>query len=124
VSVVGGQLQDVDRDALMTESDRDDERPLTLSGRPWPSLVALTVVIAARCMVPFEESQWRDALVIVESGEVELETTTGQRRRFRSGDMLWLTGLSLRCLSNPGDEPLVLRAVSRHLGGTAGRPAE
>jgi quercetin dioxygenase-like cupin family protein len=116
LSVVGGHQEDVDRDALMTDtawSDRDDQRPLVLSGWAWPSFVAQTVVIAAGCMVPFDETQWRDALVIVESGEVELETTSGLRRRFRAGDMLWLTGLPLRCLHNPGGEPAVLMAVSR-----------
>ena len=87
----------------------DDDSPLVVSGRAWPSFVAQTVVIAPGC----EVTQWRDALVVVESGEVELETTTAIRRRFRSGDMLWLTGLSLRCLCNSGDEPAVLKAVSR-----------
>jgi hypothetical protein len=97
----------------------DDDRPLVLSGRLWPSFVAETVVIAPGCQVPFDEAQWRDALVVVESGEVELETTTGQRRRFRSGEMLWLTGLPLRCLRNPGDLPVVLKAVSRRAPPTA-----
>jgi hypothetical protein len=118
---------DVDRDAQMTDiawSDRDDERPLILSGRVWPTLVAATVVIAPGCLMPYDETQWRDALVVVESGEVELETTTAQRRRFRSGDMLWLTDLPLRCLRNPGDEPVVLRAISRRPDSGAPRPAE
>ena len=110
----------------MTETTlnyRDDQRPLMLSGRAWPSFVAQTVVIGPGCLVPFDETQWRDALVVVESGEVELETTTAIRRRFRAGDMLWLTGLSLRCLRNPGDEPLVLKAVSRRAPRRRPRPA-
>jgi len=103
----------------MTEiagSDWDDERPLMLAGRAWPSFVAQTVVIAPGCVVPFDEAQWRDALVVVESGEVELETTTAQRRRFRIGEMLWLTGLPLHCLRNPGAEPVVLKSVCRRPG--------
>ena len=91
----------------------DDDSPLVLSGRAWPSFVAQTVVIGPDCSVPYDETQWRDALVVVESGEVEVETTSGTRRLFRAGDMLWLTGLPLRCLHNPGDGPLVLKAVSR-----------
>jgi len=117
--------EDVDRDALMTDtawSDRDDQRPLMLSGRAWPSFVAQTVIIAPGRMVPFQESQWRDSLVIVESGEVELETISGQRRRFRTGEMLWLTDLPLRCLRNPGDEPVVLKAVSRRSDTRADHP--
>jgi quercetin dioxygenase-like cupin family protein len=116
------RAEDVDRDVLMTDtawSDRDDQRPLMLSGRAWPSFVAQTVVIAPRCMVPFNESNWLDALVIVESGEVELETTSGLRRRFRSGDTLWLTGLPLRCLHNPNDEPVLLKVVSRRSAPTS-----
>jgi quercetin dioxygenase-like cupin family protein len=102
----------------MTEtawSERDDERPLVLSGRGWPSFVAQTVVIAPGALVPFDEAHWRDALVVVESGEVEVETTTAHRRLFRSGDMLWLTGLPIRCLRNPGNDPVVLKAVSRRM---------
>ena len=102
----------------------DDGSPLVLSGRAWPSFVAQTVVIAQGCEVPYDESQWRDALVVVESGEVELETTTAQRRRFRAGEMLWLTGLSLRCLRNPCAEPVVLKAVSRRHGSSAAQQSE
>jgi quercetin dioxygenase-like cupin family protein len=117
--------EDVDRDVLMTDtawSDRDDQRPLILSGRVWKSFVAQTVVIAAGCVVPFDEAQWRDALVIVESGEVELKTTSGQQRLFRAGELLWLTGLPLRSLHNPGDEPVVLKAVSRRSDTRADQP--
>jgi len=118
MSAVGlTSLKDFERDALMIESDRDDERPLVLSGRVWPSFVAETVVIAPGCFVPYDEAQWRDALVVVDSGEVELETTSAQRRRFRTGEMLWLTGLPLRCLCNPGKEPVVLKSVFRRPGG-------
>jgi hypothetical protein len=61
----------------------------------------------------YAEAEWRDALVVVESGEVELEPEDGVRRRFARGDMLWLTGLRLRAVHNRGPEPARLVAVSR-----------
>jgi glyoxylate utilization-related uncharacterized protein len=61
----------------------------------------------------YAEAEWRDALVVVESGEVELETEDDVRWRFARGDMLWLTGLALRALHNRGPEPARLVAVSR-----------
>ena len=97
-----------------------DEKPLVLSGRCWPGFQARTVVIASGGSHPFVESEWRDALVVVESGTVHLQTNSGQRREFRPGDMLWLTGLGLRCLINEGTEPVVLKAVSRRPSSTSG----
>jgi hypothetical protein len=62
---------------------------------------------------PYEQAEWDDALVIVKRGEIDLECRAGGRMRFIAGDMLWLTGLPLRALRNPGAEPAVLVAVSR-----------
>ena len=70
---------------------------------------------------PFEEREWDDALVIVERGEVDLEYRSGARLRFIAGDMLWLTGLPLRSLRNPGAEPAVLPTVSRCVQGASVR---
>ena len=63
----------------------------------------------------YVEAEWHDALVIVERGEVELMGAGGACRRFVSGDLIWLEGVPLRALHNPGDEPAVLHAVSRTL---------
>ena len=63
----------------------------------------------------FVESEWLDAIVWVERGEIELRGAGGTRRRFVSGEMIWLDGVPLRALHNPGEEPAVLRAVSRTL---------
>ena len=62
---------------------------------------------------PSGDAEWRDALVIVERGDVELECAAGGRRRFSGGAVLWLEGIDLRVLHNVGDEPVVLLAVSR-----------
>jgi quercetin dioxygenase-like cupin family protein len=71
------------------------------------------VVLAGGSELSYEAAEWGDALVVVERGEIELECVLGRRGRFRVGDVLCLAGLSLRTLRNPGDEPVLLVAVSR-----------
>jgi hypothetical protein len=61
----------------------------------------------------YVEDEWRDAVVYVERGAIELRDGYGNRRRFDVGSVLWLVGLSLRTLHNPGAEEAVLVAVSR-----------
>jgi hypothetical protein len=61
----------------------------------------------------YDEAEWRDALVVVKRGELDVECRAGGRMRFVAGDMLWLTGLPLRALKNEGPEPVVLVSVSR-----------
>ncbi|MGS0683924.1 hypothetical protein ACVBEQ_02005 [Nakamurella sp. GG22] len=90
-----------------------DRDPLEIAGRVWPTFIARRVVLAGFSTQPFDEAQWRDALVIVERGTVEVETVSGLRRAFSVGDILWLTGLNLRALHNPSVEDAVLAAVSR-----------
>jgi quercetin dioxygenase-like cupin family protein len=68
---------------------------------------------------PSDGSEWRDALVTVERGEVDLECAGG-RRRFTAGAVLWLAGIGLRVLHNAGAGPLVLTSVAR--GGPARPP--
>jgi hypothetical protein len=62
---------------------------------------------------PYDEDEWRDALVLVRSGEIELRGVSGASRSFGRGDLIWLEGVPLRVLHNPGSEPAVLVAVSR-----------
>jgi quercetin dioxygenase-like cupin family protein len=61
----------------------------------------------------FQDAEWRDAIVIVARGEIELEFLSAGRHRITRGEVLWLSGLSLRALHNRGREPAVLVAVSR-----------
>jgi hypothetical protein len=61
----------------------------------------------------YNEAEWRDALVVVTRGEIELECLCGSRRSFGSGSVLWLVGLPLRAIHNRGVDPAVLVAVSR-----------
>jgi glyoxylate utilization-related uncharacterized protein len=67
---------------------------------------------------PFDEAEWRDALVVVEQGELEVECLGDSRHRFARGDILWLSGLPLRALHSRGRGPAVLVAVSRRRRGT------
>ncbi|HEV3477822.1 MAG TPA: hypothetical protein VG144_00075 [Gaiellaceae bacterium] len=61
----------------------------------------------------YHATEWDDALVVIARGEVELECLSGTRVTFGRGDLLWLAGLPLRALHNPGREPVLLVAVSR-----------
>src|SRR5262249_45603888 len=56
----------------------------------------------------YDEADWRDAVVLVVRGTVELEGASGRRRAFGAGAVLWLAGIPLRALRNPGDAPAVL----------------
>jgi hypothetical protein len=68
----------------------------------------------------YEEADWRDALVVVVRGEIELEARTGRRERFVRGAVLSLAGLPLRALHNRGPEPAELVAVRRRRAARAG----
>jgi hypothetical protein len=61
----------------------------------------------------YNEREWRDAIVVIAHGEIELETVNGDRQRHGRGDILWLCELPLRALHNRGTEGAVLVAVSR-----------
>ncbi|TQM45912.1 hypothetical protein [Pseudonocardia cypriaca] len=91
-----------------------DAEPITFLGRPLgPSFRSRTVTIRPGGTRPYEEAEWRDALVVVECGAVVVECQAGGRRTFRSGEVLWLTGMGVRALHNEGQESAVLVAVSR-----------
>jgi hypothetical protein len=61
----------------------------------------------------YNEAEWRDALVVVTRGEIELECVGGESCRFGRGSVLCLVGLPLRALRSHGSEPALLVAVSR-----------
>lgn len=88
-----------------------------LERRPDPAFEKRVIVVAPGDTRTYDEAEWRDALVVVEQGEIDLETTAGGGRRFGSGDVLCLTGLPLRALHNRGKKNVVLIAVSRRFFG-------
>jgi hypothetical protein len=69
--------------------------------------------IAPRTERPFNAREWMDALVIVKAGVLELESLHGARRCFGLGSTLFLSGLRLRVLRNPGPITTVLSAATR-----------
>ncbi len=75
--------------------------------------VRRTVVLEPGTSRRTRDDEWRDALVVVERGEVDLECAAGGRRRFSAGAVLWLTGIDIRVLHNAGTGPVELVAVAR-----------
>jgi quercetin dioxygenase-like cupin family protein len=61
-----------------------------------------------------DADRWRDALVLLESGEVELECAAGERSRFAAGAVLCLPP-PVRFLRNNGSEPARLITISRRV---------
>jgi hypothetical protein len=97
----------------MMESDSDPGR-ISFLGRRLPALFVLRLVsVPPGAEHAYDEEEWRDAIVVVEEGAVDLESVGGASQRFERGAVLWLTGLPLRALMNYGDVPAVLSAVSR-----------
>jgi hypothetical protein len=87
---------------------------LSFMGRRLPSAFALHAIsIAPGGEHLYDQDEWRDALVVVERGQIELECSAGGRLRFGPGAVLWLFGLPLRALYNCGAEPALVVAVSR-----------
>ncbi|MER6172124.1 hypothetical protein [Streptosporangium sp. NPDC001681] len=93
-----------------------EDPPLSLAGRFGPSFRVRTVVVEPGGSLDRAEAEWRDAIVLLERGRIELVCSDGDRLAFRRGDVLWLDGLPVRALHNPGREPAVLLAISRRPG--------
>ena len=97
----------------MTEG-RERGRDFFLGRRVSGDFAIRRIVVAPGAERLFDEAEWGDAIVVVESGTIELECRSGSRCGFRRGDVLWLIGLPVRTLHNAGRAPTVLIAVSRH----------
>jgi hypothetical protein len=97
--------------------DRPGDRLSFLAWRRTSAFDFRVLVLAPGAQRAYEEAEWRDALVVLESGDLDLESLGGSRHHFRRGDVLWLSGLPLRALHNHGTEPTLLVAVSRRAAG-------
>lgn len=62
-------------------------------------------------------SEWRDAIVLVRRGRVDVACLDGTVLRFGEGDLLWLAGLPVRALNNPGEVEAVLVGIRRRRRG-------
>lgn len=84
-----------------------------LIGSPPPGFRRLVVRIPAGGALPYVPTDWAGALVTVAAGTVELCGGSGRRYRFATGAVLFLDGLGLRALHNPGACDAVLVALAR-----------
>jgi hypothetical protein len=97
----------------VTEGD-PGEQAVTFVGRLVPACVRTCLfTIAPGRERPYVGAEWRDALVVVEAGTIELECVGGARPRFERGDILFLAGLPLRAIRNVGEAPALVSAVRR-----------
>ena len=92
-------------------SVEDDDAPVPT--RPGPAFRRRTVTIPAQETVPYVAEHWRGAIVTIQRGSVDLCCVRGGRRRFAEGAILFMDGLALESLRNPGVDDVVLVAVSR-----------
>jgi len=96
---------------LMKETEGDR---LTFLGKRLPAAFeAREITVSPGHERAYDEAEWRDALVVLERGEIELECFGGASQHLQRGAVVWLTGLPLRALHNHGKEDAVLVAVSR-----------
>ena len=68
--------------------------------------------------LPFVEAEWRDSLVVVERGALELVGGWGPAGRFLRGDILCLVGLGLRSLRCGSRDATLLTVVRRRGRGS------
>jgi hypothetical protein len=78
-----------------------------------PGFEVRAVPVEVGCEHAYDEAEWRDAIVVVARGEIELECLSGDCVRFDCGSVLWFVGLPLRAVRACGAEPALLVAVSR-----------
>jgi hypothetical protein len=90
----------------------DDRGPLFAGLLP-PAFERHVWILPVGSTRPVGESTFRDALVEVEQGEIELRFGSGHRLRFGHGEVLWLHGLPRGVLLSRGPRPAVLVAVRR-----------
>ena len=91
-----------------------DRRAVTLMGRSLPAWARVRLLtLGPGQRHPYDDAEWRGAMVVVERGAIELEWAGGRRSRCEQGEVLYLAGLPLRALCNAAGEPAMLSAVSR-----------
>jgi len=81
--------------------------------RGLPGCRSSTLTIQPAESLYYHEADWAGAVVVVISGRLRLECRSGEGASFDEGAVLFLTGLPLRYLTNPGLDPLVLRTIRR-----------
>jgi hypothetical protein len=72
-----------------------------------------TTTVRPAHSIDYRESDWAGAVVVVLSGRLQLECRSGERACFDEGAVLFLAGIDLRRITNPGLTLLVLRSIRR-----------
>jgi hypothetical protein len=83
------------------------------AGRLPASFERRRVVLPPGASRPYVDEEWRDALVTIDSGDLEIECMRGGRRTFAAGDILWFSDLGLKTMHNRGLIPTVLVSITR-----------
>ena len=78
-----------------------------------PGLRRRSLVIPPGGVHAYRPSDWKEAIVMVKRGAIELECPGQPARPFRRGDLLWLGGLAPGAIRNRGPGTAVLVAVSK-----------
>ena len=92
----------------------NEERPLDLLGTCRSGRFEVSIrILDARTETAYQPDDWKDSIIEVEAGAVEIETRHGQAVAFHAGDVFWLAELPVRALHNRGDIPAVLVTATR-----------
>jgi hypothetical protein len=92
----------------------DDADRLSFLGVPCPTGCRVrTVILQPGDSLDFRADDWLAALVVVETGELEVECRSGACARFGPGAVLGFEGLAVCRLHSTGCRQLVLSALSR-----------
>ncbi|HZC72850.1 MAG TPA: hypothetical protein VE442_19290 [Jatrophihabitans sp.] len=91
----------------------DAERISFLDARCPAAFRLRRLILQPQDAIDYRSVDWIDTLVIVERGQLELETGDDARAWFAEGAVLVLADLGVQRLRNASDTPLVLSALSR-----------
>ena len=90
----------------------DPEGLVTDPARPF---VRTTLILAPGRALAYDPGEWRDAIVFVTAGQIELECENGLAERFGRGSIICLADLALRAIRSTGTTPARLVSISRRL---------
>lgn len=94
----------------------DDELDLERLARTRSTTCEKRIVeLAAGETLRYEPSEWRDTIVFVLAGVVEIECVSGERCSFARGATLVFSALRIRRIHNPAVESARLLAISRRV---------
>ena len=79
-----------------------------------PAFVRRVTELPAGGTVAYDPLDWRGAVVVVREGVVRVRLRSGVQQEFSACAVLWLAGLDVLDLHNPGSAPAALVSVRRH----------